>query len=134
MAARAALRRSQRRCTPLGLTRASCKASHGVYGARRVFLDLRDAGETCSKHRVERLLRQNDIKALRGYRPRYRAASKPAVAIPNLLQRNVDVIRPNKVWITDITYIRTWEGWLYLAVVMDLSSMEANRLIRAGQF
>ncbi len=96
----------------LGLIRASYKASHGVYGARRVFLDLREAGETCSKHRVERLMRQNDIKALHGYRPRYRAASKPSVAIPNLLQRNFDVIRPNKVWVTDITYIRTWEGWL----------------------
>lgn len=106
----------------LGLIRASYKASHGVYGSRRIFLDLREAGETCSKHRVERLMRQNDIKALHGYRPRYRAASKPSAAIPNLLQRNFDVIRPNTVWVTDITYIRTWEGWLYLAVVMDLFS------------
>jgi transposase InsO family protein len=44
------------------------------------------------------------------------------ICIPNLVQRNFDVARPNKVWVTDITYIRTWEGWLYLAIVMDLFS------------
>lgn len=53
---------------------------------------------------------------------RYRGASKPAAAIPDLVKRNFDVIRPNKVWVTDITYIRTWEGGLYLAVVIDLFS------------
>ena len=42
--------------------------------------------------------------------------------IPNLLQRQFTVTRPNKAWVTDITYIRTWQGWLYLAVVMDLFS------------
>jgi putative transposase len=106
----------------LGLIRASYKASHGVYGARRIFLDLREAGETCSKHRVERLMRQNGIKALHGYRMRYQAASKPSATMPDLVKRNFDVIRPNKVWVTDITYLRTSEGWLYLAVVMDLFS------------
>jgi len=49
------------------LIRASFKASHGVYGARRVFLDLREAGETCSKHRVARLMRINNIRALYGF-------------------------------------------------------------------
>jgi len=106
----------------LRLIRASYKASHGVYGARRIFLDLREAGETCSKHRVERLMRQNNIRALHGYRTRYRGASKPSATVPDLVKRNFDVIRPNKVWVTDITYIRTWQGWLYLAVVMDLFS------------
>ena len=56
----------------LRLIQSSYKASHGVYGARRVFLDLREAGETCSKHRVERLMRENGIRALHGYRTRYR--------------------------------------------------------------
>lgn len=106
----------------LALIKASYKASHGVCGSRRIFLDLREAGETCSKHRVERLMRQNNIKALHGYRHRYQAASKPSAAIPNLLQRNFDVIRLNTAWVTDITYNRTWEGWLNLAVVMDLFS------------
>src|ERR671910_761616 len=51
----------------LGLIRASYTASHGVYGAPRIFLDLREAGETCSKHRVARIMRANHIKALHGY-------------------------------------------------------------------
>jgi len=106
----------------LRLIRASYNASHRVYGARRIFLDLRETGETCSKHRVERIMRQNGIKALHGYRTRYQSASKPSATMPDLVKRNFDVIRPNKVWVTDITYVRTWEGWLYLAVVMDLFS------------
>ncbi len=106
----------------LRLILASFKASHGIYGAPRIFLDLREAGETCSKHRVERLMRVNKIVALHGYRTRHYSVGKPSVLIPNLVKRNFDVAQPNKVWVTDITYIRTWEGWLYLAVVMDLFS------------
>src|SRR5579864_2674389 len=106
----------------LRLIRASFKASHGVYGARRVFLDLREAGETCSKHRVARLMRINNIRALYGYRkPRYVHTSE-AVLVPNILKRDFTVSKANSVWVTDITYVRTWEGWLYLAVVMDLFS------------
>ena len=104
----------------LRLIRASFTASHGIYGAPRVFLDLRKAGETCSKHRVARLMRENGLRALHGYRTRRWAVGKPAVLIPNLLQRQFTVSRPNKSWVTDITYIRTWQGWLYLAVVIDL--------------
>jgi putative transposase len=106
----------------LRLIRASFVASHGIYGAPRVFLDLREARETCSKHRVTRLMRVNKIRAVRGYRIRHHAASKPSELVPNVLQRNFAVSRPNEAWVTDITYIRTWEGWLYLAVVMDLFS------------
>ncbi len=106
----------------LRLIRASFVASHGIYGAPRVFLDLREAGETCSKHRVERLMRENGLRALHGYRTRHIPVSKPAVLIPNLLKRQFTVTAPNRVWVTDITYIRTWQGWLYLAVVLDLYS------------
>ncbi len=106
----------------LGLIRASYTASHGVYGAPRIFLDLREAGETCSKHRVARIMRVNQIKALHGYRtPRY-ARGGASLLTPNTLQRGYTVPRPNQAWVTDITYVRTWEGWLYLAVVMDLYS------------
>jgi len=79
-------------------------------------------GKTCSKHRVERLMRENILRALHGYRTRRIVVGKPAVLIPNLLQRQFTVTRPNKAWVTDITYVRTWQGWLYLAVVMDLFS------------
>jgi putative transposase len=115
-------RRAREDARLLRLIRASFVASHGVYGAPRVFLDLREAGETCSKHRVMRLMRVNKIRAARGYRVRYHSASKPSELVPNVLQRNFDVAQPNKAWVTDITYVRTWEGWLYLAVVMDLFS------------
>ena len=114
--------RAQEDARLLRLIRASFTASHGIYGAPRVFLDLREAGETCSKHRVARLMRENDLRALHGYRTRRIAAGKPSALIPNLLKRQFTVTRRNKVWVTDITYIRTWQGWLYLAVVMDLFS------------
>jgi putative transposase len=106
----------------LRLIRASFVASHGIYGSVRVFLDLREAGETCSKHRVARLMRENNLRALHGYRIRRWAAGTPSVLIPNLLQRQFTATRPNTAWVTDITYIRTWQGWLYLAVVLDLFS------------
>jgi putative transposase len=114
--------RAQEDARLLRLIQASFTASQGVYGAPRVFLDLREAGETCSKHRVARLMRVNRLRALHGYRTRRWSVGKPAVLIPNLLQRQFTVTRPNKAWVTDITYIRTWQGWLYLAVVMDLFS------------
>jgi len=76
--------RAQEDARLLRLIRASFTASHGIYGSPRVFLDLREAGETCSKHRVARLMRVNKIRALHGYRTRHYSASKPSVLIPNL--------------------------------------------------
>ena len=114
--------RAQEDARLLRLIRASFVASHGIYGAPRVFLDLREAGESCSKHRVARLMREAALRALHGYRTRRCTVGKPSVPIPNLLQRQFTATRPNTAWVTDITYIRTWQGWLYLAVVMDLFS------------
>ena len=104
----------------LELIRQSYDASHGVYGARRVFGDLREAGEACGKHRVERIMREHKIKAVRGYKAPRRIAGRPSIIAPNHLKREFTVDAPNKAWVTDITYIRTWQGWLYLAVVVDL--------------
>ncbi len=104
------------------LIRASFVASHGIYGAPRILLDLREQGETCSKHRVERLMRENGLRAVHGYRTRQIPAPKVPALIPNLLQRQFTASRANQAWVTDITYIRTWQGWLYLAVVVDLFS------------
>src|SRR3954469_11001701 len=114
--------RAQEDSRLLRLIRASFVASHGIYGAPRVFLDLRETGETCSKHRVARLMREHQLRALHGYRIRRMTVGKTSVLIPNLLKREFTVTRRNKAWVTDITYIRTWQGWLYLAVVMDLFS------------
>ncbi len=106
----------------LSLIRAAYTASHGIYGAPRIFLDLREAGETCRKHRMARIMRANNLKARYGYRaPRY-TRSPTSLLTPNTLQRGFTVPRPNTTWVTDITYVRTWEGWLYLTVVMDLYS------------
>lgn len=104
----------------LGLIRASYAASHGVYGSPRVFLDLREVGERCGKHRVARIMREHKIKALRGYKAPRVIAGRPSIIAPNTLQREFTVDQPNRVWVTDVTYIRTWQGWLYLAAVMDL--------------
>jgi putative transposase len=114
--------RAQEDARLLRLIRASVTASQGIYGAPRVFLDLREAGETCSKHRVARLMRVNNLRALHGYHTRRWTVGKPSALMPNILQRQFTVTRPNKAWVTDITYIRTWQGWLYVAVVMDLFS------------
>ncbi|WP_236183549.1 IS3 family transposase [Pseudomonas protegens] len=104
----------------LGLIRDSYAASRGVYGARRVFADLREAGESCGKHRVAALMRTNKIKVLRGYKAPRAIKGRPSIIAPNRLNRAFTVDAPNKAWVTDITYIRTWQGWLYLAVVLDL--------------
>ncbi len=106
----------------LTLIRASYAASGGVYGAPRVFQDLREAGETCGKHRVAKIMRIHKIKAIRGYKAPRAIAGRPSIIAPNKLQREFTVEKPDVVWVTDITYLRTWQGWLYLAVVVDLYS------------
>lgn len=94
-----------------------------VYGYRKLHDDLRDQGETCCPNRVARLARLAGIKAQIGYKRRAtRYGGKPSVAISNTLNRQFEVARPDRVWVTDITYIKTYEGFAYLAVVIDLCS------------
>ena len=100
--------------------RDSYVASGGVYGSPRVFADLREAGESCGRHRVARLMQVHKIKALRGYKAPRPISGRPSIVTPNKLNRAFSVERPNQAWVSDITYIRTWQGWLYLAVVLDL--------------
>ncbi|EOD1031366.1 MULTISPECIES: IS3 family transposase [Enterobacter cloacae complex] len=104
----------------LTLIRDSYSLSGGVYGYRRVHGDLNEIGETYGKNRVGRIMQLNRIKAVRGYKAPRRIAGRPSVVAPNRVQRQFTVVRANQVWVTDITYIRTWQGWLYLAVVIDL--------------
>nr|WP_217079871.1 IS3 family transposase [Enterobacter hormaechei] len=104
----------------LTLIRDSYSLSGGVYGYRRVHGDLNEIGETCGKNRVGRIMQLNRIKAVRGYKAPRRIAGRPSVVAPNRVQRQFTVVRANQVWVTDIIYIRTWQGWLYLAVVIDL--------------
>ena len=107
-----------------GLIKKFWLESGGVYGYRKIADDLRDEGEMCGKHRVYRLMRTEGLRSQTGYRRRQGHYGKPAVVAPNRLEQQFDAQAPNQVWVTDITYIRTHEGWLYLAVVIDLFSRQ----------
>lgn len=101
---------------------ASYEQSMGIYGSPRIFCDLREAGIACGENRVARLMQVAQIRSTRGYkRPRFKVG-KPAVVAPNQLQRQFQSDTPDSAWVTDITYVRTYEGWLYVAVVLDLYS------------
>jgi putative transposase len=105
-----------------GLIKQFWLESGGIYGYRKIHSDLRSVGERCGKHRVRRLMRAAGLRAQVGYRrPRQRSGPASIVA-PNRLQQQFTVAQPNEAWVTDITYVRTHEGWLYLAVVVDLYS------------
>lgn len=106
----------------LGLIRESYLESGGIYGSPRIHKDLREAGERCGENRVARLMKQHAIRALRGYKRPRQMGHKASVVAPNQLQQQFNVAAPDQAWVTDITYIRTYEGWLYLAVVIDLFS------------
>jgi putative transposase len=108
-----------------GLIKQSWLESGGVYGARKVYDDLREWGEGCGRNRVARLMRREGLRSQSGYgrRPCHRGG-KPAVIAPNHFKQQSDVDSPNQAWVTDITYIRTHEGWLYLAVVLDIFSRQ----------
>ncbi|HBZ8093529.1 TPA: IS3 family transposase, partial [Klebsiella variicola subsp. variicola] len=93
-----------------------------VYGYRKIHLDLRDSGQQCGVNRVWRLMNRAGIKAQVGYRSPRARKGEVSIVSPNRLQRQFNPDAPDKRWVTDITYIRTHEGWLYLAVVVDLFS------------
>ena len=102
---------------------AAHEASDGSYGYRRVHSELVDAGQVVSVHTVRRLMREQD---LHGAQPRtYRVTTiqdPDAVPAPDLLERDFTCDQPGARLVGDITYIRTWAGWAYLAVVIDLAS------------
>ncbi|EPI1960515.1 IS3 family transposase [Escherichia coli] len=93
-----------------------------VYGYRKIHLDLRDSGQQCGVNRVWRLMKRVGIKAQVGYRSPRALKGEASIVSPNRLQRQFNPDAPDERWVTDITYIRTHEGWLYLAVVVDLFS------------
>ena len=117
--------RSQEDQRLLGHIKQSWLESGAVYGYRKVHDDLRELGEICGRNRVYRLMRAASLRSQTGYhrRPGHRGGLASVVA-PNHLQQQFDVAEPNQVWVTDITYIRTHEGWLFLAAVIDLFSRQ----------
>lgn len=102
--------------------RASHVTSFRTYGARRVWHDLLAEGYRCGLHRIERLMRQQGVRA----RPRRRALPKDqgerSIIAGNVLDRQFMADGPNRKWVADFTYIWTAEGWLYVAAVIDLFS------------
>jgi putative transposase len=96
---------------------------HARVGAKRIAKRLKLEGTPVSRHRVARIMRANGwrAKAAKKFKATTNSNHKLPVA-PNLLQQNFSASRPNEKWVSDITYVWTEEGWLYLAVVMDLYS------------
>jgi transposase InsO family protein len=103
--------------------RAAQKRGRGTYGSPRIYREVRANGAHCSLNRVARLMRAADIRGCR--RRRFRVTTDSRHGLPvaaNTLARAFDVPETNTVWLADMTYIWTREGWLYLAAVMDLCS------------
>ena len=99
------------------------EASRQAYGAVKVWRELNAQGIACGKHRVARLRKQADIEARRKRRFRVRVEHHhSAPAAPNLLEQRFRVGRPNRIWVGDMTFIRTRAGFLHLAVLLDLYS------------
>lgn len=99
------------------------RESDEIYGSPRITEVLRGQGWRCGEKRVARLMRAHHIRAKVAQRFHTTTRRNPAHgAAPNLLQQNFTATRPDQIWLADITYIPTQEGWLYLAAVLDLYS------------
>lgn len=99
------------------------EASRHTYGSPRVHAELCESGETCSKKRVARLMKDAGIIAKMKKRFKVTTRQNPLAAVaPNLLQQDFTADTPNKRWVADFTYVSTREGWLYVATVLDLFS------------
>ena len=114
-------RRQRRDVEDLTIIRAAFMETKETYGSRRLSKHLHQKGHFIGRTRVARLMRENDIvpKTAKKFKATTNSNHDYPVA-PNLLNRNFTVTKPNTVWVSDITYIATGEGWLYLAAVMDL--------------
>lgn len=116
-------RRRNENAVLLPRIRESYIKSRGTYGSPRITEDLREAGIRCGKNRIARLMRDNGIVAKT--KRRFKATTDSRHNLPvaeNLLRRRFRAESPNRVWVSDITYVWTQEGWLYLAMVLDIYS------------
>jgi putative transposase len=100
-------------------------ASHGIYGSPKIHKDLTDDGIKCGKNRVARIMREAGIRSRIKKKFKATTNSKHNLPVaPNLLNQDFTVKGPGRVWVADITYIHTLEGWLYLAAILDLGNRE----------
>ena len=94
-----------------------------LYGSPRIHAALKQQGETGGRHRVARLMKKNNIRAKIPKSYKITTKVNPVLSVAeNLLDQDFSAHRPNEKWVSDMTYIRTHEGWLYLAVILDLFS------------
>jgi putative transposase len=97
--------------------------SRGTYGARRVHAELVDSGEVVGRDRVARLMRSAGLEGVSPRKWTVTTCQDDAQgAAPDLVERKFEADAPNKLWVADITYVPTWEGFLYLAIVLDVWS------------
>ena len=116
-------RRSQANRQLVGEIRRVHAAARGVYGAVKTWQQLRAQGIVCGKHRVARLRRLSGIEATRRRRFKITTHSRKGQGVtPDLVQRGFTAPAPNRVWVGDATCVPTQEGWLYVAVLLDLYS------------
>lgn len=94
------------------------------YGSPRIHAELRDNGVRVGQKRIARLMRQEGLQGRCGRRkaPRTTLPSETTVTIPDLVKRRFVATAPDQLWVTDLTYVRTWEGWLYVAAIIDVYS------------
>lgn len=94
-----------------------------VYGSPRMTTELNALGFRCGENRIARIMRENHIRAYSKRRYKATTNSKHNLSVaPNLVQQNFKADKPNQLWTSDITYIWTTEGWLYLAAILDVSN------------
>jgi len=113
--------RSQKNRRLLFEIKAVHSKSRKTYGSPRIHAELNESGHACSRYRVARLMRQNGIVSK--HKKKFRVTTNSVHSYPiaeNQLQRQFDVAKPGQCWVSDITYIPTREGWLYLAITLDL--------------
>ncbi len=99
------------------------RESRGTYGSPRIYRRLRMADIACSRHRVARIMRQEGLRGCAAQRFRTVSTKRSTLpAPPDQLRKNFSADAPNRIWVGDLTQVRTREGWLYLATILDLYS------------
>ena len=107
--------------------------SRGTYGMPRIHAELRDDGTRCSRKRVARLMREDGLEGVHRRRStRTTVQDRDTAPAPDLVERMFDASCPDALWVADITYLPTWQGFLYLAVVLDACSRRVVGWSMAG--
>ena len=126
LARQSAFRSESGRRSALGADLCIHRDSRETYGAPRVHFELRTLGVRCARKRVARLMRETGRSGCGGSRRKarttLRSRTERTPPAPDLVERNFAPEAPDRLWVADITYVRTWEGWLYLAFDLDTYS------------